>query len=180
MADLIDVLSETGLRTGEILPRSEIHRLGKCHRAIHLYLFNSRNELLVQRRALTVDHYPGVFSASVLGHVNAGESSSETARRELMEELGIAADDLKIDFLFSYFSEETLNENYIDRQFNDIYLTRSDVELERIRFDPAEVAEVKFVQFETFQELFFKASPALANNYRHEFRDLAYFLDGQK
>jgi isopentenyldiphosphate isomerase len=55
MADRIDVLSAAGLRTGEILPRREIHRLGKLHRAVHLYLFNAKNELLLQQRALTVD-----------------------------------------------------------------------------------------------------------------------------
>jgi hypothetical protein len=36
MSGLIDVLSETGLRTGEVLPRTEIHRLGKRHRAVWL------------------------------------------------------------------------------------------------------------------------------------------------
>ncbi len=40
MAELIDVLSASGLRTGEVLLRTEIHRLGKCHRAVHLYIFN--------------------------------------------------------------------------------------------------------------------------------------------
>ena len=43
MSKLIDVLSGSGLRTGDILPRAEVHRLGKPHRAVHLYIFNSRN-----------------------------------------------------------------------------------------------------------------------------------------
>ena len=89
MSQLIDVLSDSGLRTGEILPRPEIHRLGKHHRAVHLYLFNSNNELLLQRRALTVDHAPGVFSISVTAHVDAGEFSSATVKREVEEELGL-------------------------------------------------------------------------------------------
>jgi isopentenyldiphosphate isomerase len=148
MPDLIDVLSENGLRTGEIISRAEIHRLGKHHRAIHLYLFNSNNELLLQRRSLTVDNFPGVFSISVLGHVNAGEFSSATVRREIEEELGIDASGLKIDFLFSYFSEATLNKTYIDRQFNDVYITRADIDLKLIQFDASEVSEVKFVPFE--------------------------------
>lgn len=117
MTELIDVLSDSGLRTGEILPRTEIHRLGKYHRAVHLYLFNSNNEILLQRRSLTVDHFPGVFSISVLGHISAGEFSSVTVRREMAEELGIDASQLKIDFLFSYFSEAILNETYLERQF---------------------------------------------------------------
>lgn len=176
MSDLIDVLSAAGLRTGEILPRAEIHRLGKYHRVIHLYLFNSRNELLLQRRAPTVDHAPGLFSISVLGHIRAGESSSETARREIEEELGLKASELKIDFLFSFFQEATLNETYIDRQFNDVYISHADIEPKQIRFDPSEVSEVKFVPFESFRAMVFDPSSDLAPFYANECRDLVYFL----
>jgi isopentenyl-diphosphate delta-isomerase len=177
MSDLIDVLSEAGLRTGEILSRAEIHRLGKHHRAIHLYLFNSNNEILLQKRALTVDNYPGVFSISVLGHVNAGEASSATVQREIEEELGIDASGLKIDFLFSYFSKATLNGTYIDRQFNDIYLTHADIHPEQIHFDPAEVSEIKFVPFAHFKEMLSDELSGLAPVYANECRDLIYFWD---
>jgi isopentenyl-diphosphate delta-isomerase type 1 len=177
MPGLIDVLSENGLRTGEILPRAEIHRLGKIHRAVHLYLFNAKNELLLQKRSLSVDHYPGVFSISVLGHVDAGESSAATVRREIEEELGIDASALRIDFLFSYFSEATLNETYIDRQFNDIYVTRADIDPGLIRFDPAEVSAIEFVPFERFKEMLSNpAASELAPVYANECRDLIYFM----
>jgi isopentenyl-diphosphate delta-isomerase len=176
MTEYIDVLTDSGLRTGEILPRSEIHRLGKYHRAVHLYLFNSKNEILLQRRALTVDHFPGVFSISVLGHISAGEFSSVTVRREVEEELGIDASQLKIDFLFSYFSEAILHETYIDRQFNDIYVTRANLNLDVIQFDPSEVAEVKFVPFTDFRDMVVNESGDLAPVYAKECRDIVYFL----
>jgi isopentenyldiphosphate isomerase len=91
------VLSESGLRTGEVLPRADIHRLGKRHRAIHLYMLNEPDEILLQRRALTVDHHPGLFGISVSGHVNAGEHSSDCVRREIEEELGIDPAALSVD-----------------------------------------------------------------------------------
>jgi isopentenyldiphosphate isomerase len=176
MSGLIDVLSISGLRTGEILSRTEIHRLGKRHRAVHLYLFNSQNELLLQRRSLTVDHYPGVFGVSVTAHVDAGEFSSDTVKRELKEELGIDAAQLKIDFLFSYFQEALLHETYIDRQFNDVYVTRADIQPELIRFDRSEVSEVKFVPFASFLEMAGDESTVQAQVYANECRDLVYFL----
>lgn len=177
MPKLIDVLDKNGLRTGETLPRAEVHRLGKYHRAIHLYLFNSKNEVLLQRRALTVDSFPGVFSISVLGHVDAGESSSATVRREIEEELGISTTDLKIDFLFSYFSEAVLSETYHDRQFNDVYATWADLDPRQIQFDPAEVSEIKFVSFSHFQAMVSDPSSELAPVYQNECRDLVYFLN---
>jgi isopentenyl-diphosphate delta-isomerase len=176
MSDLIDVLSDAALRTGEVLPRVEVHRLGKRHRAVHLYWFNSRNEVLLQRRALTVDHYPGFFSIAVVGHIRAGEFSSTAVRREVEEELGVDASRLQIDFLFSYFSEAVLNGTYIDRQFNDVYVTRADIEIEAVKVDRSEVAEVKFVSFESFREMVVNGAGGLAPVYGDECRDLVYFL----
>jgi len=180
MPNMIDVLSDSGLRTGEILPRAEIHRLGKHHRAIHLYLFNSKNEVLLQKRSMTVDNYPGVYSISVLGHVDAGEYSAATVRREIEEELGVDPTHWKIDLLFSYFSEATLSETYIDRQFNDVYITWADLDPEAIKFDPAEVAEVKFVPFEAFRDVVLNQTGEVAPVYERECRDLVYFLGKPK
>lgn len=177
MSDLIDVLSSSGIRTGEILSREEVHRLGKYHRAIHLYLFNSKNEILLQKRSLTVDHYPGVFSISVLGHVHAGEFSSAAVNREVQEELGIDASQLKLDFLFSFFQEAILSETYIDRQFSDVYITRANIDRNLIIPDPSEVSEIKFVSFESFREMVFSKTSGLAPVYAKECRDLVYFLD---
>jgi len=176
ISDLIDVLSNFGLRTGEILPRSEIHRLGKYHRAVHVYLFNSRKEVLLQRRALTVDHLPGLFGISVTGHVQAGECSSDCVRREVEEELGIKSSQLQFDFLFSFFQEAILNETYIDRQFTDVYVTHADFQAEMIQFDRSEISEVKFVSFESFRAMVMSESSDLAPVYANECQDLVYFL----
>ncbi|MDP9469854.1 MAG: NUDIX domain-containing protein [Chloroflexota bacterium] len=177
MVDLIDVLSDAGLRTGEALPRSEIHRLGKIHRAVHLYLFHSKHEVLLQKRSLTVDHAPGRFGISVTGHVAAGEYSSATVRREIEEELGLDSSRLRIDFLFSYFQEVILDGSYIDRQFNDIYVTHAEIEPELIQFDRSEVSEVKFIPFDTFRDMALDESSGFTSVYANECRDLVYFLD---
>jgi isopentenyl-diphosphate delta-isomerase type 1 len=177
VSDLIDVLSSEGFRTGEILSRAEVHRLGKHHRAVHLYLFNSKNEILLQKRALTVDSYPGFYSISVLGHVNAGESSSAAVRREVQEELGLDSTQLKFDFLFSFFQEATLSASYVDRQFSDVYVTHADINPALIKFDGSEVSEIKFVPFEGFRKMVSDKASGLAPVYENESRDLIYFLE---
>jgi len=177
MSKLIDVLSNAGLRTGERLPRADVHRLGKPHRAVHLYLFNSNQELLLQRRASTVDHAPGVWGISVTAHVDAGEYSSTTVRREIAEELGLDAAQLQIDFLFSFFQVAILQETYIDRQFNDVYVTRADIDPKRVQFDRSEVAEVKFVSLERFEKIFSDPASGYVQGYENEWRDLMYFFD---
>jgi isopentenyl-diphosphate delta-isomerase len=176
MLELIDVLSVYGLRSGEILPLAEIHRLGKYHRAVHVYIFNPQNELLIQKRASTVAYFPGYWGISVTGHVRAGEPSAAAARREIKEELGIEAAQLELDLLFSFFQEVVLNEAYLDRQFNDVYVTRLDLQTGQICFDRSEVSELKFVSLENFNGMVADTSSGLAPVYAHEARDLLYFL----
>ena len=119
--DMIDVLDSSGNLTGEVLSRKEVHRLGKLHRAVQLYLLNEENKLLLQRRSELTDHYPSMLSISVTGHVDAGESSLEAVRRELREELGLNAENQDFKFLFSSRRDAALSPTYIDRQINDAY-----------------------------------------------------------
>ena len=49
--ELIDVLDENGILTGEVLPRSEVHKRGLWHRAIVVAIVNEKNEILLQQRS---------------------------------------------------------------------------------------------------------------------------------
>lgn len=179
MKNGIDVLDESGLRTGEVLSRLDIHRLGKLHRVVHLYLFDTKGRLLLQRRSLTVDHFPGALTISVLGHVDAGESSMDTVERELEEELGFSRGRVSIRFLFSYRRDATLSDEYIDRQFNDVYAAWGDFTLSDVAVDGEEVTGVSLVEFAEFVAMASDPSSALADVYRDEARDLVYFLARQ-
>jgi hypothetical protein len=92
-SNMIDILDPNGDPTGAVLSSKAAHRLGKFHRAVHLYLFNKENDLLLQRRPESEDHYPGMLSISVTGHVDAGEGSLEAVGRELREAIGLNAKD---------------------------------------------------------------------------------------
>jgi isopentenyl-diphosphate delta-isomerase type 1 len=150
---MIDILDPNGEPTGEVLSRKEVHRLGKLHRAVHLYLFNKENELLLQRRPESADHYPGMLSISVTGHVDAGESSLDAVSRELREELGLNAEDKDFKFLFSSRRDVVLSPTYIDHQINDIYACWLDFDIKNITFDRNEVSEVKCVSISNFEQM---------------------------
>jgi len=85
--DVVDARDEVIGRA----PRSEVHRQGWRHRAAHILVFNSRDELFVQQRSLTKDMSPGQWDTSAAGHLDAGEDYDACARRELAEELGIVS-----------------------------------------------------------------------------------------
>jgi len=69
--------------------RSEVHGNNLRHRAVHILIFNRVGELYLQRRSRWKDRHPLKWDSSAAGHVAAGESYDETARRELNEELGL-------------------------------------------------------------------------------------------
>jgi isopentenyldiphosphate isomerase len=70
-------------------PRSEVHRLGLLHRAVHVLVFNSPGEIFLQKRSMTKDREPGKWDSSSSGHVDAGEAYEACAVRELREEIGL-------------------------------------------------------------------------------------------
>jgi 16S rRNA (adenine1518-N6/adenine1519-N6)-dimethyltransferase len=72
--------------------RQVIHDQGLRHRAVHLFILNRDRELFLQKRSWRKDQHPQRWDSSAAGHVDAGESYDDCARRELSEELGISAD----------------------------------------------------------------------------------------
>ena len=83
-----DVVDEDNQVTGRAT-RQEVHRLGLRHRAVHIFVFNRRGELFLQKRSRLKDHYPGAWDSSAAGHLDAGEDYHPAMVRELREELGI-------------------------------------------------------------------------------------------
>lgn len=64
-----------------------------CYRlVVHISIFNSRGEMLIQQRQSFKDDWQNMWDISVGGSVTTGESSQTGAERELLEELGISAD----------------------------------------------------------------------------------------
>lgn len=85
--ELFDVVDERDRVTGQ-LPRREVHRRGLRHRAVHLLVVNRAGRVLLQKRSMQKDRFPGAWDSSAAGHVGAGEDYDATARRELEEEIG--------------------------------------------------------------------------------------------
>ncbi len=87
--ELFDVVDERDEVVGQ-RPRSEVHRLGLMHRAVHVLVFNSRGWVFLQKRSMLKDRQPGLWDSSASGHVDAGEDYDACAVRELREEIGLA------------------------------------------------------------------------------------------
>ena len=86
--ELFDIVDEAD-RVVRQERRAVVHRGNLLHRAVHVWLFNGRGELLLQMRSASKDQYPSTWTSSASGHLDAGESYADAAPRELREELGV-------------------------------------------------------------------------------------------
>jgi len=95
--ELLDIVNEQDVVIKKKVPREEAHAKKLLHRAIIVFVFNSKGLIFVQERSPTKDVYPGLLLASCSGHVLSGETYKEAAVRELKEELGVEANPKMIE-----------------------------------------------------------------------------------
>lgn len=96
--DEFDPYKDRPLSTGRYAKRSDVHRQGLWHCSVHIWIVRKRSpgpfpaEILLQKRSMTKDTFPGRWDISSAGHMVAGKGSLETACLELAEELGVVLD----------------------------------------------------------------------------------------
>jgi isopentenyl-diphosphate Delta-isomerase len=130
--EIFDVVDEYDRVIGQA-PRSVVHAEKRLHRAVHVFVFNSRGELLLQKRSATKDEYPLCYTSSASGHLSAGEDYETAAPRELQEELGLSG---RLEWLAKFpAGPETSHEHTV------LYRTVTDI---TPRIDPLEIAAATF------------------------------------
>lgn len=144
-----DVVDENGNPTGERVERGEAHAKGIRHRTAHIWIareVSGRWQVLLQKRALTKDSFPGRFDTSSAGHIQAGDEPLESAIRELKEELGITAlpEQLKSagNFRIQYekeFHDKVFKDNEI--AFVYVYLEMVDINQVKVQEEELECVE---------------------------------------
>lgn len=119
------------------------HIEGEYSQGAHVWIINSKGELLIQKRTPTKKLYPNLWSITS-GGTDTGETTLETAFREVKEELGITLKPEELELMMSYKR---------NHDFVDVYLARKDIKLEDIVMQEEEVAEVRWVKPEELEEL---------------------------
>ena len=112
MIEYWDIYDENRNKTGRIHRRGDEMQSGDYHLVIHVCIFNSKNELLIQRRHPDKIGWPGIWDISAAGSALQDEDSRMAAIREVKEELGI---EINLDGLRPHF---TIN---FDQGFDDYW-----------------------------------------------------------
>jgi isopentenyldiphosphate isomerase len=151
--EYLDVLDTKGNKTGETRSYDECHKKGFIHRAAHVWIMNDKNEILIQKRSKNKEAHPGLWDISAAGHVSAGQTSVEGAQREVEEEVGLKIPESDFAYLFTLENHSILNNGtFVNNEFDDVYLVKTNVDLSGIKIDPIEVEAVKFLDISAFKK----------------------------
>lgn len=152
--EILDIVNEDGIPTGETIERTKAHQLGILHRTAHLWILRKKEnhiQILLQKRSDNKDSFPGCYDISSAGHIPAGIDFVPSAIRELKEELGYEAnqDDLIYCGTRKFEVKEMFyNQLFHDHQVTNVYMLWLDLEEEDFHLQKEEVSEVKWFDFD--------------------------------
>ncbi len=133
--ELWDVLDKDRAKTGRTMVRGEPIKDGDYRLVVHVCIFNSQGEMLIQQRQPFKKGWSNMWDVTVGGSAVAGDTSQTAAEREVFEEIG-----LKINLQ----SVRPSLTHYFDDGFDDFYIMEQDVDLEKLTLQYEEVQAVKW------------------------------------
>ncbi len=156
--EYFDITDDEGTPTGEVVERSVAHDKGIPHRTAHIWVVRRKGdsyEVLLQKRSAEKDSFPGLYDTSSAGHIQAGDEPLQSAKRELCEELGIAAKDGDLSFAGRFhinYEMEFHGKPFRDNEIAFVYVYDKPVEIKELNLQKEEVEEVKWFDIEEVRD----------------------------
>ena len=136
MNDLINLVDSSGKRIGGI-EKLKAHQEGKLHEAFSVFVFDTKGELLLQRRAEGKYHSGGLWTNTCCSHAFMGELLEGAVHRRLQEEMGF---DCELRELSPVPYRAELANGLIENEYDHIFVGTSDA---TPTIDPAEASDFK-------------------------------------
>ena len=144
MAEIIDLYTVDRVPTGKTVKRGDPLEEGTYRMVVHVCIFNSKGEMLIQKRADDIVRWPSYWDISVGGGARAGDTSRQAAERETAEEIGLSID----------FSDRrpVITVNFSDG-FDDFYTIEKDISLEDLNLQTEEVTDAKWATQKEIEDM---------------------------
>jgi isopentenyl-diphosphate delta-isomerase len=104
-----------------LMEKMEAHRKAVLHRAFSVFAMNDRNEILLQRRALSKYHSGGLWTNTCCSHPREGESIEDAAKRRLQEEMGFSCE---VKRVFSFIYKAELDNELTEHELDHVLIAR--------------------------------------------------------
>jgi len=124
----------------------EVHEEGKLHRAFSIFVFNSKGEMLIQKRAKEKYHSGGLWTNTVCSHPRKGEGLGNAVHRRLFEEMGF---DCELKRVFSFIYKNEFENGLIENEFDHVFIGKYNGNFEVNR---EEVEAWKWISVEELKE----------------------------
>lgn len=142
--EYFDVYDDDRNLVGKVLEKGTKLPQGENRMVVHLCIFNSKGEMLIQQRQSFKKGWPNMWDITLGGNSQAGETSKQSVHRELLEELGV-------DYDFSA-TRPYLTINF-DNGFDDIYFLEMDLDVDKLKLQYEEVQAAKWASRDEILEL---------------------------
>ena len=119
----VDILDSEGRVTGT-MSRAEAEQDNHTTQNVLIFVFNSKDEVWIQKRPMSKKHYPGLWDISACGGIVSGEKPSLAASREQLEEMGFSCPLRHIETFLNIFPAEDGSER---RRLSHLYFGESDL-----------------------------------------------------
>lgn len=145
MKELWDIYDRNRNLTGRTMLRGSKFGKGDLHLVVHVCIFNSKDEMLIQRRQPWKIGWPNMWDISVGGSAVSGETSTEAAERETYEELG---------YKVNLSNERPFFTVNFETGFDDYYLIEREINTKDLKLQYEEVQAVKWASCDEIMQLF--------------------------
>lgn len=137
MEDLVILVDQNDNQVG-VMEKMQAHLEAVLHRAFSVFIFNSNGELMLQQRAVTKYHSPGLWSNTCCSHPRPGEKTNEAAHRRMREEMGFDCDFTEA---FSFVYKAPFTNELTEHEYDHVFIGISD-ELPVLNTDEAEAYRI--------------------------------------
>ncbi len=138
MMEQVILVDENDRQIG-LMEKQAAHVNPHLHRAFSIFIFNSKGELLMQQRALSKYHSPGLWTNTCCSHPRDGETLTEATSRRLMEEMGMTCE---MHEVYTFIYKAPVGQGLTEHEFDHVWIGRSD---ETPQINREEVESWKYV-----------------------------------
>ncbi len=138
----VDVYNRFREKTGNVKGRKELNK-GEFRISVHIWIKDQQNRILIEKRSKKEDKFPGMW-AQVGGGVKTGDTSKITVFKECKEELNYSVKEENLFYIGSYIRTKDIV---------DVWMVNQDIDIDTLKLQEDEVADVKLVTFEEFDKM---------------------------
>ena len=125
-----------------VMPKLEAHQKACLHRAFSVFIFNDKNELMLQQRSLQKYHSPGLWTNTCCSHQREDETNIQAGQRRLKEEMGFVTD---LQETISFIYKAPFDNGLTEHEYDHVMLGHYN---DAPKVNPNEVANWKWMSLE--------------------------------